>query len=943
MRRAILTSISIIVVVVIATVADVQNGPSALALPPDIEWNTRAPMPTGRHSPFVASLGNKIYVAGGETGVCTWTNVLEIYDQTTDSWQTAGLPAIPGNRSSGAAAAANGKIYTLGGDNGCGGPVSVATNQEYDPVANTWTNRAAMPTGRVHHAAVEYGGLIYVFGGSAPGGAALASVHAYNPVADSWNTSLPAMPAAVGIARAVVIGSTIYVHNGDGGAAGALYAFDPASNTWIVPNPTPSSVAQARAFAAALGGKLYVIGGTRSGAILDEVRVYDPSTDSWQLLTPSAPWFTGRGALGGAVVNGRAFAIGGTVSVPFSPPYSALNEELSVSEPDSDGDGVPNAEDACPGTPPGTPVNETGCPVPDLSIVDVKPVQVVFDPDINDDGRIDLVLAKPMMVRVEVSIDSVDLLPSEDEIEVQVDFQGVSESAERSVGELQIDPFIDVPFSGPTMTGVWNMSFCLDPGGLIDELDESNNCDIGDSQFLSLEVKDTRGLHIAYLKVDYLGALSSYGGTVENSGEFIGGVFPVAPPEFINNRIRLGQVDIPYVPDVRSLVPVPCTFPFEPVALGACFDLIRLWTQAQLLTLGQADRVVGVVDPTWFSFHGLTGNGVTWRGLRSVAVRDGFWTTTAHEIGHTFGFDEGYCSDGNQPLCGSCPIGTLGSPASGYWVERNTPLEEAPTQTDSCVTQTPSPNGGAFEYMGASLVDCSVVAAEVVCDHPAFPDFRKWSTRSNFETLFRQFRVSVSDPDVLLVSGVISKDGAVVFEPFYKIEAGVASESIQGGLLVRTLDADGLVVGETMSPIGFAAFTDPPIESDAAPFTLAIPYPEQVAVVEIVHQGTVIGSVEPRSRLLRDAIEAIPDFGFVRLPEQLRLALLMKANGFENQIEAGKIRGALNHLRFDIRAELDRWLVDDYEKTDILQYSKAEILALVDDIGSRLEKQLTLH
>lgn len=41
---------------------------------------------------------------------------------------------------------------------------------------------------------------------------------------------------------------------------------------------------------------------------------------------------------------------------------------------DGDGDGVPDSVDACPGTPPGTPVQPNGCPVPDV------------DPDTDGDG-----------------------------------------------------------------------------------------------------------------------------------------------------------------------------------------------------------------------------------------------------------------------------------------------------------------------------------------------------------------------------------------------------------------------------------------------------------------------------------------------------------------------------------------------------------------------------
>ena len=61
----------------------------------------------------------------------------------------------------------------------------------------------------------------------------------------------------------------------------------------------------------------------------------------------------------------RSFTVRG---VPFAPISSAFAATITLTgadapPPDADGDGVPDASDACPGTPAGTTVDATGCPI----------------------------------------------------------------------------------------------------------------------------------------------------------------------------------------------------------------------------------------------------------------------------------------------------------------------------------------------------------------------------------------------------------------------------------------------------------------------------------------------------------------------------------------------------------------------------------------------------
>ena len=88
----------------------------------------------------------------------------------------------------------------------------------------------------------------------------------------------------------------------------SVLAYDPALDTWC----EVASMAWARQShgAAALGGKLYVMGGEHreGGMTLSEAEVYDPKADSWQPL-PSMP--TARKNLAAAAVAGKIYAIGG--------------------------------------------------------------------------------------------------------------------------------------------------------------------------------------------------------------------------------------------------------------------------------------------------------------------------------------------------------------------------------------------------------------------------------------------------------------------------------------------------------------------------------------------------------------------------------------------------------------------------------------------------------
>ncbi len=229
-----------------------------------------------RNTPFVFILIS-LALIGAVTVNSTYANV------PVDSWTTKASMNEP--RSGLGVASVNGKIYAIGGSNASGFATSsppqliitnkgfvdgfVDTNEEYDPATNTWTYRAKMPTPRIGFATAVYKDKIYCIGGKTSSGGYTGANEVYDPATNMWETKTP-MPIAKGWITANVIGEKIYVVGGG--------VYDPITDSWI----TKESLATYDGYAsAALGSKIYIIGGRSQDGYYNLNTIYDTETDQY--------------------------------------------------------------------------------------------------------------------------------------------------------------------------------------------------------------------------------------------------------------------------------------------------------------------------------------------------------------------------------------------------------------------------------------------------------------------------------------------------------------------------------------------------------------------------------------------------------------------------------------------------------------------------------------
>ena len=225
----------------------------------------------------------KLYKIGGYNGSAqAW---LDIYDIATDAWSAgADMPAARYYFDCAAIAA---KIYCAGGYTTSG----QSTLYIYDIATDTWSTGAALPAYNYRYQGAALGGKYYVAGGYSAG-AYVASLWAYDPVADTWDTTLAPMSVARRSGAGEAIGGKLVVAGGQSGSStytDQVEAYDPATDSWTALAPLPV-VTWIRAADGVLGDRFLVLlgGYTADSTASSYALLYDAVADAWSEL-PAMP------------------------------------------------------------------------------------------------------------------------------------------------------------------------------------------------------------------------------------------------------------------------------------------------------------------------------------------------------------------------------------------------------------------------------------------------------------------------------------------------------------------------------------------------------------------------------------------------------------------------------------------------------------------------------
>ena len=236
------------------------------------------------HATVYNPVNDKIYMIGGTPDGTTGSNVnlCQEYDPVANAWtDKATMPTAKGWIDG---EVVRGNIYVIGGYNNSA--VAINENVRYDPVGNAWTTRAPRPRiAACEMDAVWRDSLIYAIGGTNLS-IGYTFVDIYNPFSNTWSTGT-AMPVALDMGDAVIIGDTIYIPGAVLNRStylsyllkGAINPANPNQISWIT-GPTmayPTCIMGATDF----NGRVYWLGGFITvSSVTDMFFEYDPATNT---------------------------------------------------------------------------------------------------------------------------------------------------------------------------------------------------------------------------------------------------------------------------------------------------------------------------------------------------------------------------------------------------------------------------------------------------------------------------------------------------------------------------------------------------------------------------------------------------------------------------------------------------------------------------------------
>jgi len=237
-------------------------------------WVLLSSKPTPVFDVRAAVISGLIFIPGGRTSSLDPqpTNILEIYDTSTNQWKV-GTP-LPIPLSGYGLVAYEGILYVFGGWNG---EKYLNNVYSYDPTTDAWKERTPMPTARAFAGVAEAGGKIYVIGGIYENQPVTAN-EIYTPSRDHddlvpWETGFPLPENRMGI-QAATIADTIYIFGGEivhANRVGLIYF--PQSDNWQSLEASPTPLGEYFGMTA-IGTNLFFVGGNFGSVFSDQNKTY---------------------------------------------------------------------------------------------------------------------------------------------------------------------------------------------------------------------------------------------------------------------------------------------------------------------------------------------------------------------------------------------------------------------------------------------------------------------------------------------------------------------------------------------------------------------------------------------------------------------------------------------------------------------------------------------
>ncbi|XP_078702529.1 kelch-like protein 26 isoform X2 [Branchiostoma floridae x Branchiostoma belcheri] len=263
------------------------------------------------------------------------TNKVQYLNPLTSRWTT--LTTAKDCLTHRAVAVLNNFVYLLGGEANKSSRSASSTCWRYDPRFNSWLQVAPLQQPRADFCACVLDEKVYAIGGRNAKGE-LSSVEVFCPPSNTWQNTAPLNVKSLYGHAGATLDRTVFISGGSVGweHQDALRSFSPKDRKWI--NMAPMQIARTFHRMEALGGKLYVLGGTflsptkvlKTSATVER---YDPKVDQWTMVEDMLVPMSEPGC---TTLEGRIYLLGGLTRNTASRAGVETLSDVQSYDPDRD-------------------------------------------------------------------------------------------------------------------------------------------------------------------------------------------------------------------------------------------------------------------------------------------------------------------------------------------------------------------------------------------------------------------------------------------------------------------------------------------------------------------------------------------------------------------------------------------------------------------------------
>jgi N-acetylneuraminic acid mutarotase len=272
-----------------------------------------------------AVLQNRIWVAGGLTGLDSATAKTEYYDLSVGTWGQG--PNLPVPLHHAMMVTYRNTVWVIGGFEPQGSDVEGTVSARVfhlDDDQDYWVKAPALHHARAAGAAAVVGNEIVVVGGRTAGSSPqeVAPTEVFDGT--SWHDAT-GIPVTGDHVAAASDSKYVYVVGGrklsSAANTAAVQRFDPNTGKWTQLQPVPSPVSDCGV--AIVSGQLIVVGGESTGTVFNTVREFDLATSTWSSLSPLA---AARHGMAVTAIGNTLYAIDGAAA----PGHNASTRTLQI-------------------------------------------------------------------------------------------------------------------------------------------------------------------------------------------------------------------------------------------------------------------------------------------------------------------------------------------------------------------------------------------------------------------------------------------------------------------------------------------------------------------------------------------------------------------------------------------------------------------------------------